>query len=61
MLYASKSSSLNSGRNMPFARRMHRLGLLTPSSNTTQEPEFPEVLSRRGSKVIRSAGLEHTQ
>ena len=31
---------------MPFVRRTHRVGLLTSSSNTTQEPEFAEVLPR---------------
>lgn len=29
---------------MPYIKRTHRLGLLTPSSNTTQEPEFSETL-----------------
>jgi maleate isomerase len=29
---------------MPHVRKTHRVGLLTPSSNTTQEPEFIEVL-----------------
>ncbi|MGZ9005588.1 MAG: maleate cis-trans isomerase family protein [Burkholderiales bacterium] len=29
---------------MTYARITHRFGLLTPSSNTTQEPEFREVL-----------------
>src|SRR3990172_10593811 len=31
---------------MPFVRKTHRIGLLTPSSNTTQEPEFSEMLPR---------------
>jgi maleate isomerase len=31
---------------MPHITRTHRIGLLTPSSNTTQEPEFVEVLPR---------------
>jgi maleate cis-trans isomerase len=31
---------------MPHIKRTHRVGLLTPSSNTTQEPEFAEVLPR---------------
>lgn len=31
---------------MPHITRTHRFGLLTPSSNTTQEPEFSEVLPR---------------
>ncbi|OGA54722.1 MAG: hypothetical protein A3F74_03080 [Betaproteobacteria bacterium RIFCSPLOWO2_12_FULL_62_58] len=31
---------------MPFVRKTHRVGLLTPSSNTTQEPEFSEMLPR---------------
>jgi maleate isomerase len=31
---------------MPHIKRTHRVGLLTPSSNTTQEPEFVEVLPR---------------
>lgn len=29
---------------MTYARKTHRLGLLTPSSNTTQEPEFSAAL-----------------
>src|SRR5450759_5317844 len=31
---------------MSHITRTHRIGLLTPSSNTTQEPEFVEVLPR---------------
>ena len=31
---------------MPHVTRTHRFGLLTPSSNSTQEPEFSEVLPR---------------
>ena len=31
---------------MPHITRTHRFGLLTPSSNSTQEPEFSEVLPR---------------
>ncbi len=31
---------------MPHVQKTHRIGLLTPSSNTTQEPEFREVLPR---------------
>ena len=31
---------------MPHIVRTHRVGLLTPSSNTTQAPEFTEVLPR---------------
>lgn len=31
---------------MSHITRTHRIGLLTPSSNTTQEPEFAEVLPR---------------
>lgn len=31
---------------MSHIKRTHRIGLLTPSSNTTQEPEFVEVLPR---------------
>jgi maleate isomerase len=31
---------------MSHITRTHRFGLLTPSSNTTQEPEFSEVLPR---------------
>src|SRR3990167_2017529 len=31
---------------MSYIRKTHRIGLLTPSSNTTQEPEFSEVLPR---------------
>ncbi|MBI4192247.1 MAG: maleate cis-trans isomerase [Betaproteobacteria bacterium] len=31
---------------MPHITKTHRFGLLTPSSNTTQEPEFSEVLPR---------------
>ena len=31
---------------MPHVARTHRFGLLTPSSNSTQEPEFSEVLPR---------------
>jgi len=29
---------------MPYVRKTHRFGLLTPSSNTTQEPEFTAAL-----------------
>jgi maleate isomerase len=29
---------------MPYVRKTHRFGLLTPSSNTTQEPEFSAAL-----------------
>jgi maleate isomerase len=29
---------------MPYVEKTHRFGLLTPSSNTTQEPEFSEAL-----------------
>jgi maleate isomerase len=29
---------------MPYIRKTHRFGLLTPSSNTTQEPEFAAAL-----------------
>ena len=29
---------------MPYVKKTHRFGLLTPSSNTTQEPEFSAVL-----------------
>ncbi len=31
---------------MPYIKKTHRFGLLTPSSNTTQEPEFSQVLPR---------------
>ena len=31
---------------MPYTQKIHRLGLLLPSSNSTQEPEFTEVLPR---------------
>jgi maleate cis-trans isomerase len=31
---------------LSYIKRTHRVGLLTPSSNTTQEPEFAEVLPR---------------
>ena len=38
--------SLLTGRGMSYIARTHRFGLLTPSSNSTQEPEFSEVLPR---------------
>lgn len=31
---------------MSYSRKTHRIGLLTPSSNSTQAPEFVEVLPR---------------
>ena len=42
--HAVESVSPESGGIMPHTRRTHRIGLLAPSSNTTQEPEFVEVL-----------------
>jgi maleate isomerase len=43
---------------MPYVRKTHRFGLLTPSSNTTQEPEFtaalpPEVSLHTGRVAYR--------
>lgn len=33
-----------SASSVPYVRKTHRFGLLTPSSNTTQEPEFTAAL-----------------
>ncbi|MBI3917845.1 MAG: hypothetical protein HY322_12660 [Betaproteobacteria bacterium] len=44
---------------MPFVRKTHRVGLLTPSSNTTQEPEFTEVLPRTVSLHTGRLGFTH--
>jgi maleate cis-trans isomerase len=33
-----------SGANVAYVKKTHRFGLLTPSSNTTQEPEFSAAL-----------------
>lgn len=43
---------------MSYVRKTHRIGLLTPSSNTTQAPEFIEVLPRTVS--LHSARLSLT-
>ena len=32
---------------MSYVKKTHRFGLLTPSSNTTQEPEFSAALPPR--------------
>src|SRR5262249_2204825 len=41
---ALKGRSERAGERMSYVKKTHRFGLLTPSSNTTQEPEFAAAL-----------------
>src|SRR5688500_13222594 len=47
MLRSSRPPASNPNRKtMNFIEKKHRLGLLVPSSNSTQEPEFHQMLPR---------------